>query len=202
MKELFVRARVYEKWTAQSVLTDTEDVSDGIVASVCTDANGIVCRCPQPYTDLLAVCNMMQSQERTLVLAVEAPMSGEEQESLLACVRNSGLLTRVLFVSRYAKMLDEIKHREWDARIVPIVSDDMVRPWIYAAYMGAEAIAMQSAHVLAEDMGHDGVMRAHNSNVKIMVLDAEDADTVRALVRCGCDMLLTEDPRLTRSLVW
>ena len=202
MADLFVRARVYERWTEQLVPTDTADVSDGIVVSILPTQNGIACRCSQPYTDPFAVLRMMQLREDTLVLIVEAPLPKEAQEQLLDGVRSCGLLSRVLFVSRHAKMLDEIKHREWDARIVPIVSDDMVRPWIYAAYMGAEAIAMQSAHVLAEDMGHDGVMRAHNSNVKIMVLDAEDADTVRALVRCGCDMLLTEDPRLTRSLVW
>ena len=44
--------------------------------------------------------------------------------------------------------------------------------------------------------------RAHNANVCIFAIGADDEDTGKALVRVGCDAVLTHDPVMARELVW
>ena len=91
-----------------------------------------------------------------------------------------------------------------EARISPVCDDNMVRPWIYAAYMGAPAYLMDAKEILldADAWGSPTVDRAHNANVCIFAVGADDEDTVKALVRVGCDAVLTGDAKMARALVW
>ena len=70
--------------------------------------------------------------------------------------------------------------------------------------MGAPAYLMDAKELLldADAWGCPTVDRAHNANVCIFAIGADDEDTVKALVRVGCDAVLTHDAAMARGLVW
>ena len=70
--------------------------------------------------------------------------------------------------------------------------------------MGAPAYCMEAREILldADAWGAPTVDRAHNANVCIFAHNADDEDTVKALVRVGCDAVLTHDAKMARALVW
>lgn len=198
MKSLFDRTKVY-------AILDTPDVSaegaDGIAVTVKEDGSLVqkACGCD----DLDALCRVCAGGEGELLLTL--PALDAEQITLIAhCAVRHAMWERILFVSAAHKTLDALKNAYPEARISPICADDMVRPWIYAAYMGAPAYLADAKQLLleADAWGCPTVDRAHNANVCIFAVGAEDEDTVRALVRIGCDAVLTHDAAMARALVW
>lgn len=198
MKSLFDRTRVY-------VYADTPDFSsegaDGIAVTLLADhgtdlAGG-------GYDGLDALCRAYADKPTELLLFV--PALDEEQFKLLShCMIRYAMWERTLFVSAAHKTLDALKTAYPEARISPICDGNTVRPWIYAAYMGAAAYCMEARELLldADAWGSPTVDRAHNANVCIFAHNADDEDTVKALVRIGCDAVLTHDAAMARALVW
>lgn len=198
MKSLFDRARVYAVLDAPGVLTDG---ADGIAVTMTDGSTQKLGDCG--YDDFDALCRAYANQPYDILLTV--PALDEEQRTQLAhCAIRHAMWERILFVSTAHKTLDALKAAYPEARISPICGDEMVRPWIYAAYMGAPSYCMDAKEVLleADAWGCPTVDRAHNANVCIFAAGAEDEDTVRALVRVGCDAILTHDAAMARALVW
>lgn len=198
MKSLFDRTRVY-------VITDRADTvtdgADGIAVTV-TDGDRLALG-DCGYDDLDALCRAYANTDTELLVSV--PMLDEEQRTQLAhCAIRHAMWNRMLFLSAAHKTLDALKAAYPEARISPICDDNMVRPWIYAAYMGAPAYCIDAKELLleADAWGCPTVDRAHNANVCIFAVGAEDEDTVRALVRVGCDAVLTHDAAMASALVW
>ena len=198
MKSLFDRTRVY-------VYADTPDVStegaDGIAVTLLAD-NGLNLR-GTDYDGLDALCRAYADGQFDVLLCI--PALDEEQIKLVAnCATRHAMWGRILFASAAHKTLDAIKGAYPEARITPICDENMVRPWIYAAYMGAPAYCMEAREILldADAWGAPTVDRAHNANVCIFAHNADDEDTVKALVRVGCDAVLTHDAKMARALVW
>ena len=198
MKSLFDRTRVYAMTDAPDANTDG---ADGIAVTLLDGSTLKLADCG--YDDLEALCRAAEAQPQDILLTI--PALDEEQRKLLAhCVIRHALWERILFVSASHKTLDALRAAYPAARISPICDDNMVRPWIYAAYMGAPAYCADAKALLleADAWGCPTVDRAHNANVCIFAVGAEDEDTVRALVRIGCDAVLTHDAAMARALVW
>jgi len=198
MKSLFDRTKVYAMQDCAGVQTDG---ADGIAVSL-RDADSLALEhCGYENFDALCRANVKTALEILLYI----PALDEEQMKQLAnCVIRHEMWGRVLFVSAAHKTLDAIKTAYPGARISPICDENMVRPWIYAAYMGAPAYCMDAKKILldADAWGCPTVDRAHNANVCIFAVGADDEDTVKALVRVGCDAVLTHDAGAARALVW
>ena len=198
MKSLFDRTRVYVIADRADTVTDG---ADGIAVTV-TDGDRLALG-DCGYDDLDALCRAYANTDTELLVTV--PMLDEEQRTQLAhCAIRHAMWNRMLFLSAAHKTLDALKAAYPEARISPICDDNMVRPWIYAAYMGAPAYCTDAKELLmeADAWGCPTVDRAHNANVCIFAVGAEDEDTVRALVRVGCDAVLTHDAAMARALVW
>lgn len=197
MKSLFDRTRVYVIADSADAVTDG---ADGIAVAL-KDGSFTLEGCG--YDDLDALCRAYADTDMELLVTV--PALDEEQRTQLAhCAIRHAMWNRMLFVSASHKTLDALKTAYPEARISPICDDNMVRPWIYAAYMGAPAYCADAKELLleADAWGCPTVDRAHNANVCIFAVGAEDEDTVRALVRVGCDAVLTHDAAMARALVW
>ncbi len=198
MKSLFDRTRVYV--IADSAAFSAEG-ADGIAVTV-TDGNSLaLADCG--YGDLDALCRAYADTATEILLTVPA-LDEEQIRQMANCAIRHDMWGRLLFVSAAHKTLDALKVAYPEARISPICDDNMVRPWIYAAYMGAPAYCMDAKEILldADAWGSPTVDRAHNANVCIFAVGAEDEDTVKALVRVGCDAVLTHDAAMARALVW
>ena len=198
MKSLFDRTRVYV--IADSDAFSAED-ADGIAVSLADNAELTPKDCGFDGFD--ALCRAYADSGMELLVSIPA-LDAEQIKHLTNCVTRQNLWARVLFVSTAHKTLDALKNAYPAARITPVCDENMVRPWIYAAYMGAPAYIMDAKEILldADAYGSPTVDRAHNANVCIFADGAEDEDTVRALVRVGCDAVLTHDAKMARALVW
>ena len=197
MKSLFDRTRVYAVAGEESFSTEG---ADGIVASLAEDGLTLW---DGGYADFDALCRA--NADTALEILLYIPALDEEQRRQLAhCAIRHNMWGRILFVSAAHKTLDAFKAAYPEARISPVCDDNMVRPWIYAAYMGAPAYLMDAKEILldADAWGSPTVDRAHNANVCIFAVGADDEDTVKALVRVGCDAVLTGDAKMARELVW
>lgn len=198
MKSLFDRTKVYAVSDDTGIQTEG---ADGIAVSL-VDADSLALE-SCGYDDFDALCRA--NAESALEILLYLPALDEEQMKQLAnCVIRHDMWGRVLFVSAAHKTLDALKTAYPEARISPICDENMVRPWIYAAYMGAPAYCMDAKEILldADAWGAPTIDRAHNANVCIFALGADDEDTVKALVRVGCDAVLTHDAKMARTLVW
>ena len=199
MKSLFDRTRVYTMTGEGSV---SAEGADGIVVSL-ADNGSLALKDGCSYDDFDALCRANAQTDAEILLYI--PALDEEQRKLLAhCAIRNAMWNRILFVSAAHKTLDALKAEYPEARISPVCDDNMVRPWIYAAYMGAPAYLMEAKEILldADAWGSPTVDRAHNANVCIFAIGADDEDTVKALVRVGCDAVLTHDAVMARGLVW
>ena len=198
MKSLFDRTKVYVRLDAPEISIEE---ADGVVIRLRADTTPADGDCG--YDSFDALCRTAASQNTDII--AEIPALDAEQIKLFAnCAIRHEMWDRILFVSSAHKTLDALKTAYPEARISPICDDNMVRPWIYAAYMGAPAYCMDAKEILldADAWGSPTVDRAHNANVCIFALGAEDEDTVKALVRVGCDAVVTHDAKMARELVW
>lgn len=198
MKSLFDRTRVYV--IADNDAFSAED-ADGIAVSLADNAELTPKDCGFDTFD--ALCRSYADTGLELIVSIPA-LDAEQIKHLANCIIRQELWGRVLFVSAFHKTLDALKNAYPAARITPVCDENMVRPWIYAAYLGAPAYIMDAKEILldADAWGSPTVDRAHNANVCIFADGVEDEDTVRALVRVGCDAVLTHDAKMARALVW
>lgn len=179
-------------------------------ASACTSANGndetketpaVPASDPADLSDAL---RLQQENTLDILLFLDTPLSPEAQKELLVTAKRTDMTDRLLLVSRHHKTLDALLRAEPRLRISPLCGNSLVRPWIYAAYMGAAALCMDARDVLldADRYGCPMIDRAHNNSVTVFAWNAEEEDTVRALVTVGCDAIMTHTPALARALVW
>ena len=205
MKSLFDRTRVYAYPAADGsgFSDDALNAADGIVVSVrCEGSLPVPAECG--FDDMDDLLRMCAERQLHLLLVLEDAPDAEARKFLMTAVCRREMVARLTLASRHHRCLDEMKQAEPALRITPLCDDTLVRPWIYAAYMGAPAYCTDAEALLrgADRFGCETVDRAHNANVCIFAENAEDADTVKALVSVGCDAVLTHDPVMARALVW
>ena len=138
MKSLFDRTRVYAMTDASDANTDG---ADGIAVTLLDGSTLKLADCG--YDDLEALCRAAEAQPQDILLTIPA-LDGEQMKLLAHCVIRHALWERILFVSTAHRTLDALRAAYPAARISPICDDNMVRPWIYAAYMGAPAYCAEN----------------------------------------------------------
>lgn len=199
MKSLFDRTRVY-------LLTDSlTDENTAAEETVLSSIDGISVHVTEELLDTLdGFLRAHASDTLDILLTLDAPFSEDGIRQLLLCIKRHEMTGRLLLLSPYHKMLDTLKKTEPALQISPLCDDNLVRPWIYAGYLGAKVICMDARGLLldANAYGSETIDRAHNSDIRVYAWNADDADTVKALVRIGCDAVLTHIPALVRPLVW
>ncbi len=154
--------------------------------------------------DLADALRTYKDETFDIMLVLESALSDSAQRELLVTLKRTDMTHRLLLVSRHHKTLDALTKAEPALRISPLCGEELVRPWIYAAYMGAPVLCMDARDVLldADRWGAPLVDRAHNSSVTVFAWNAEDEDTIKALIAVGCDAILTHIPETAHALVW
>lgn len=199
MKSLFDRTKVY---LLQDSLSDENPAAQ---ENDSCDIDGISVHVTEGLLDTLD--NFLRAHTADtldILLTLDAPFSENGIRALMLCIKRHEMTGRILLLSPHHKMLDALKKAEPELQISPLCDENLVRPWIYAGYLGAKVICMDARDLLldADAYGSEAVDRAHNSNIRVYAWNADDADTIKALVRIGCDAVLTHVPALARTLVW
>ena len=198
MKALFDRTRVFAYADTEDAVTDG---ADGIAVTVSYTEGGYLTARGTDLDSLAADCRTRGLE--LLLLLQDAPKEQDVQDLHMTLVRRD-MTARTLLASRHHRALDAMKQKMSQVRIVPICAPDMVRPWIYASYMGACVYLTEPAELLsdADSWGSPEIDRAHNADVCIFAQNVDDEETVRALMRLGCDAVITHAPAMARALVW
>ncbi|MBP3918613.1 MAG: hypothetical protein J6I50_05520 [Clostridia bacterium] len=168
---------------------------------------------PVPLT-LDSFLSQHKADTLDILLILDCSLDASGIKALLLTAKRQEMTERLLVASKYHKTLDALYKEEPSIRISPLCEEQLVRPWIYAAYLGAEVLCLNARDILidADPYGSEIVDRAHNNSVMIYAVcstsipahemaQAEDVHTLRALAGVGCDAVLTHNPALAYSAV-
>lgn len=168
---------------------------------------------PVPLT-LDSFLSQHKADTLDILLILDCSLDASGIKALLLTAKRQEMTERLLVASKYHKTLDALYKEEPSIRISPLCEEQLVRPWIYAAYLGAEVLCLNARDILidADPYGSEIVDRAHNNSVMIYAVcptsapahemaQAEDVHTLRALAGVGCDAVLTYNPALAYSAV-
>jgi glycerophosphoryl diester phosphodiesterase len=98
---------------------------------------------------------------------------------------------RILYSSFNHYSLKEIKTRDPEAKIGLLYHLGMVDPWVYANYVGADAI---HPHYFVIAALPETVERCHEHGVKVNVWTVDDPQAIKLMLKCGVDGIITNRP--------
>jgi glycerophosphoryl diester phosphodiesterase len=110
---------------------------------------------------------------------------------LLALAGEYAMGERVIYSSFNHYSLKEIKTRDPKARIGLLYELAMVDPWVYANYVGADAI---HPHYFVIAALPETVERCHEHGVDVNVWTVDDPDAVKLMLKCAADGIITNKP--------
>jgi len=110
---------------------------------------------------------------------------------LLALAGEYAMGERVIYSSFNHYSLKEIKTRDPKARIGLLYELAMVDPWVYANYLGADAI---HPHYFVIAALPETVERCHEHGVEINVWTVDEPDAVKLMLKCAVDGIITNKP--------
>jgi len=110
---------------------------------------------------------------------------------LLALAGEYAMSERILYSSFNHYSLKEIKAREPAAKIGLLYDLGMVDPWVYANYVGADAI---HPHYFVIAALPETVALCHEHGVKVNVWTVDESDAVKLMLKCGVDGIITNKP--------
>ena len=151
--------------------------------------NGPVCRIPL----LSEVFSLIKPS--SLALNVELKTTErvypELPEKLTALTREYAMEERVIYSSFNHYSLMQIKKIDPGAKIGLLYDLGVVDPWVYAKYLGADAI---HPHYYIIAMLPETVARCHEHGIKVNVWTAEDDETIKLMFKCAVDGIITDKP--------
>ena len=115
----------------------------------------------------------------------------ELPEKLNRLAEEYAMNERIIYSSFNHYSLRQIKEIDPRAKIGLLYELGMVDPWVYANYVGADAIHPHY-HVIAalpETVG-----RCHENGVMVNVWTVDESDAVKLMLKCGVDGIITNKP--------
>jgi len=112
-------------------------------------------------------------------------------EKLVGLAEEFGVGERILYSSFNHYSLREIKQLNPKAKIGLLYQLGMVDPWVYANYVGADAI---HPHYYIIAMLPETVGRCHENGVKVNVWTVDDGESIKLMLKSGVDGIITNKP--------
>ena len=150
---------------------------------------GTVCRIPT----LAEVFSLV----KPLALTVNIELKTTERlypglcEKLIALAEEFAMGERILYSSFNHYSLREIKQLDSGAKVGLLYQLGMVDPWVYANYVGADAI---HPHYYVIAALPETVKRCHENGVKVNVWTVDDSEAVKLMLKNGVDGIITNKP--------
>ena len=114
-------------------------------------------------------------------------------DHLIALEREMGMQGRILYSSFNHYVLLKIRELDPEAKIGLLYSDAMVDPWVYAKYVGANAL---HPHYLAA-LNCPGMLEGcRKAGVDVNPWTANDPQVMRELIEAGVNAVITNYPNL------
>jgi len=110
---------------------------------------------------------------------------------LLALADEYAMGERVIYSSFNHYSLREIKTRDPAARIGLLYELGMVDPWVYANYVGADAI---HPHYFVIAALPETVALCHEHGVKVNVWTVDNPEAIKLMLKCAVDGIITNKP--------
>ena len=110
---------------------------------------------------------------------------------LLALVNEYGMEERVIYSSFNHYSLKHIKALDPKARIGLLYELGMVDPWVYAKYVGADAI---HPHYFVIAALPETVKRCHEHGIEVNVWTVDESEAIKLMYKCAVDGIITNKP--------
>jgi len=115
----------------------------------------------------------------------------ELPEKLVALTREYTMEERVMYSSFNHYSLQELKKLNPAAKIGLLYQLGMVDPWVYANYVGADAI---HPHYYVIAALPEIVLRCHDYGVLVNVWTVDEPEAIKKMIQCGVDGIITNKP--------
>jgi glycerophosphoryl diester phosphodiesterase len=112
-------------------------------------------------------------------------------EKLASLAEEFGMAGRILYSSFNHYSLREIKQIAPNSKIGLLYQLGMVDPWVYANYVGADAI---HPHYYVVAALPETVKLCHENGVKVNVWTVDDGEAIKMMLKSGVDGIITNKP--------
>ena len=112
-------------------------------------------------------------------------------EKLVALVEKFAMEERILYSSFNHYSLREIKQLDPGTMTGLLYNLGMVDPWVYANYVGADAI---HPHYYVVAALPETVKHCHENGVKVNVWTVDDGEAIKMMLESGVDGIITNKP--------
>ncbi|MCL2030631.1 MAG: glycerophosphodiester phosphodiesterase [Oscillospiraceae bacterium] len=156
--------------------------------------DGPVCRIPT----LAEVFEQVRPSPLTVNIELKTTerLYPELPAKLAALTEEYAMGARVLYSSFNHYSLLHIKQINPEAKIGLLYELGMVDPWVYANYVGADAI---HPHYFVIAALPETVARCHENGVKVNVWTVDDPQAITLMMRCGVDGIITNRPDIAAA---
>ena len=152
-------------------------------------SDGYVCRIPT----LSEVFSLVKPSALTMNIELKTTerLYPDLPRKLLALAGEYAMGERVIYSSFNHYSLKEIKTLDPSAKIGLLYELGMVDPWVYANYVGADAIHPNYLVIAALP---ETVALCHEHGVKVNVWTVDDSEAVKLMLKCAVDGIITNKP--------
>jgi len=120
----------------------------------------------------------------------------ELPQKLIALAEEYAMSERIIYSSFNHYSLKQIKTLDPKAKIGMLYDFGIVDPWVYANYLGAEAIHPHYYIIAALP---ETVEHCHEHGVMVNVWTVDDPQTVKLMLKCGVDGIITNKPDIAAA---
>jgi glycerophosphoryl diester phosphodiesterase len=120
----------------------------------------------------------------------------ELPEKLLVLAKEHAMNERVIYSSFNHYSLKQIKALDPAAKIGLLYELGMVDPWVYANYLGADAI---HPHYFVIAALPETVERCHEHGVMVNVWTVDDPQSIKLMLKYGVDGIITNRPDIAAA---
>lgn len=109
-----------------------------------------------------------------------------------------GMTDRVIYSAFNHYQLLKVKEAAPDAPVAPLYSFNMIKPWLYAENMGAQAT---HPHVNQLKLFPELADACHARGIRVHPWTVDDEETIRYLYAAGADAIITNKPDVAREVI-
>jgi glycerophosphoryl diester phosphodiesterase len=150
---------------------------------------GQLCRIPL----LSEVFSLLKPSNLTVNIELKSieRLYPELPEKLLALAKEYAMAERIIYSSFNHYSLKQIKTLDPKAKIGLLYDLGMVDPWVYANYLGADAI---HPHYYVVAALPETVERCREHGLMVNVWTVDDPQAIKLMLKCGVDGIITNRP--------